>query len=102
MKTRYVDATDLTDNPTVLDLTEALATRLDGIKRLVSVLAPDATDLTGYVNVVDALNLLQRPKFAPQWKGLAQRHVAQVLKVQTRSAILYTFILSERDTNEQF
>lgn len=95
MKTRYVDATDLTETQTVLDLAATLATRLDGVKRLVSVLAPDATDLTGYVNVVDALNLLQRSKFAPQWKGLAKRHVAQVLKVQTRSAVLYTFILSE-------
>ena len=97
MKTRYVDATNLTDAPTVIELTNALATRLDGIKRLVSVIAPDGTELTYYADVFDALNLLQRPKFAPQWKGLAQRHVAQVLKVQARSAILYTFVLSERD-----
>lgn len=99
MNVRYIDGTDLTQAPTVLDLARALARceDNDGIKRLVCVLAPDGNALTCYERASCACALLRRPRRAPQWQGLAERHVAQVLKVQVRSAILYTFILEERN-----
>ena len=90
-----MDGTNLAAGLTVLDVVTGLAAHESGTPRLIMLEARDGSELTSFERASTAANLLTRSRNAPQWCGLAARHVARVTKVQKKKTTTLYIITVE-------
>ena len=86
--------TNLANGLTVLDVVTGIAAHETDSPRLVMIEARNGTELTSFERASTAATLLTRSRHAPQWHGLAELQVNDMIKIERWSATLYIIVVN--------